>query len=144
MLTGLAKVARKEPARPRAKEKVVASWDSEAAAKAVCSRGSSFLCGKTGHSANECTERVANSVDEVGEDDAAVSSIGGVWVIAAVDSKEDREEGFLNERETSNKSQDAQGNVQDTFEEFFSNPCTIGVQSERLRWRPRKARSNSM
>ena len=56
-------------------------------------KGSFFVCGQTGHRANERTERVANSVDEVGEDDAAVCSIDGVWMIAAVDSKEDREEG---------------------------------------------------
>ena len=49
---------------------------------------------KTGHRANECTERVANSLDEVGEDDAGVSSISGVWMAVVVDSKEDRGEVF--------------------------------------------------
>ena len=44
---------------------------------------------KTGHRANECTERVA-----VGEDDAGVSSGSGVWMAVVVDSKEDRGEVF--------------------------------------------------
>ena len=61
LLTGLAKVARKEPARLGAKEKVVASWDSEAAAKAVCSR---VCVSSVGQRANECTGRVAWSIDD--------------------------------------------------------------------------------
>ena len=85
----------------------MASWDSKAAAKAVCSRAR-VLSGKQDTRVNECTERVANSVQEMGENDAAVSSISEVWMIVAVHSKEDREEGVLVREETSNMSQDAQ------------------------------------
>ena len=61
-------------------------------------RASCQLCGRT-------------------EDDAGVSSISEVWIAVVVDSKEDCG-GVLKGEEGSNVSQDAQGFVQDSSEEF--------------------------
>ena len=53
-------------------------------------KGTALLAGKS----NECTERAANSVEDLGDEDASVSPIGGVWMIAAVESREGHDEGL--------------------------------------------------
>ena len=74
--------------------------------RGVAFKGSCFACGKIGHRANECTERAANSVEDLGDEDASVSPIGGVWMIAAVESREGHDEGFqmVSKRTSRNKT----------------------------------------
>ena len=54
-------VAQKEPTKLRGGGKL----GLKGGGKGGLFKGSCFVCGKTGHRAIECTERVANSVDEV-------------------------------------------------------------------------------
>ena len=62
--------------------------------RGVSFKGCCLACGKIGHRANECTERAVNSVEDVGDEGHSVSPIGGVWIIASVESREGHDEGF--------------------------------------------------
>ena len=51
-------------------------------------QGDCWKCGKKGHKAAECHTRMANAVEEAGEQEAAAAAVdmGGVWVIGAVEA----------------------------------------------------------
>ena len=67
----------KESARGNAKGKGKGKGGGKAGVKGAGKGvGSCFACGKSGHRANECTERAANSVEDAGDEDASVSPIG--------------------------------------------------------------------
>ena len=65
----------------------------------VAFKGSCFACGKIGNRANECTERAANSVEDLGDEDASVS-------LAAIESREGHDEGYqmVSKRTSCNKT----------------------------------------
>ena len=91
---GLPREARGETRRARGRAKGGGKAGVKGSGRGVAFKGSCFACGKIGHRANECTERAANSVEDLGDEDASVSPIGGVWMIAAVESREGHDEGF--------------------------------------------------
>ena len=120
-------------ARGNAKSKGKGKGGGKAGVKGCCGRGvafkgSCFACGKTGHRANECTERAANSVEDAGDEDASVSPIGGVWMIAAVESREHHDEGFqmVSKRTVRNKTRKSsfQTMLKDSFEPL-SECCPV-------------------